>query len=97
MPRTLEMWKLFMERTGNKNVVDHLLVGDLITEDLIDYIRDHMPLETDEIDYFQLRKIQYHSYDISRILRPVYITFAECDTQWRYYGDCYKWETVNRF
>lgn len=97
MTRTLEMWKLFMERTSNKNVVDYLLVGDIVTEDLIDYIRNHMPLETNEIDYLQLKEIQYYSYDISRALRPVYPTFAAYGARWRYHENCYKWETVNRF
>ena len=97
MTRTLAMWKAFMERTGNKNIVNHLLVGDLITEDLIDYIRNHMPLETDKIDYFQLKEISFYNYDISRALRPVYPTFVACNARWRYHGNCYKWETINRF
>ncbi len=37
MARTLEMWKIFMARTGNKNITDYLLVGDIVTEDLINY------------------------------------------------------------
>lgn len=97
MTRTLEMWRLFIERTGNKNVVDYLLVGDVVTEDLINYIRNHMPLETDKIDYLQLKEISFYTHDISRALRPVYPTFAACNTQWRYYGDCHKWESINRF
>ena len=97
MTRTLEMWKAFMERTDNKNITDYLIIGDVVTEDLIDYIRIHIPLETDKIDYLQLKEIQYYSYDISRALRPVYSTFAECGGIWKYYGACFRFETINRF
>ena len=97
MTRTLEMWKLFMERTGNKNISDYLLAGDIVTEDLIDYIRNHMPLETDKYDYLQLDEIQGYCYDLGLVLRPVHPTFAACNAQWRYYGNCYKWETINTY
>ena len=97
MTRTLEMWKLFMERTGKKSIGDYLLVGNLVSEDLFDYIRNHMPLETDTPNYVQLDDVQGHCYDLGLVLRPVFPTFAEYDTQWRYYGNCYKWETINRF
>lgn len=96
MTRTLEMWKLFMARTGNKNIVDYLIYGDKVTTDMISYIREHMPLETDKQNYVQVNDIQGYYYDLARALRPVFPTFAECNQQWRYYGVCYKFENTNR-
>ena len=96
MTKTLENWKMFMERTGKKNTADYFNVGDVVNADLIDYIRANIPLETDTPDYIQLSKIQAYYYDIARTLRPVYYTFSEYDNEWRYHGICYKWETINR-
>lgn len=95
--RTLAAWALYSERTGKKNIADYLIVGDLITEDLIAYIRNRMPLETDKPKYLQLEDVQGYSYDLARILKPIYPTFTECDSQWRFHGACFKWETINRF
>lgn len=90
------MWKAYSKRTGKK-IADYLIVGDLIAEDLITHIRNHMPLETDKPKYLQLKEVQGYSYDLARALKAIYPTFAECDNIWRFYGFCFKWETINRF
>ncbi|MCM1224697.1 MAG: hypothetical protein NC548_60640 [Lachnospiraceae bacterium] len=94
--RTSAMWKAYAERTGEKDISSYLNVGDLIAEDLISYIRKHMPLETDKPNYLQLSEAQGYSYDLARVLQPVYPTFAECNSQWRFYGFCFRYETINR-
>ena len=94
--RALAAWKLYSERTGKKNIADYLIVGDLIAEDLITHIRNHMPLETDKPDYLQLDEVQGYSYDLARALRPIYPTFTAYGSQWRFHGACFKWETINR-
>lgn len=96
MTRTLEMWKTYSNRTGDKNIADYLFVGDIITTDLIIHIRNHMTLESDRPNYIQLSEIQDYYFDFSRSLKPAYHTFSECDNKWRYHGVCYKWETINR-
>lgn len=71
-------------------------VGDIVSADFITHIRKHMPLETDKPNYVQVNDVQGYYYDLVRALKPVYPTFAECGGQWRYYGVCHKWETINR-
>lgn len=95
--RTLAAWELYSERTGEKDISGYLIAGDLIAEDLIIHIRNHMPLETDKPDYLQLEDVQGYSYDLARILKPIYPTFTACSNQWRFHGACFKWETINRF
>lgn len=94
--RTLEMWKIYMENTGKKNITDYFIRGDVVNGSVLDYVRENMPLETDKPDYVQLDDVQGYHYDLARALKPVYPTFAECGGQWRYYGCCCKFETVNR-
>ena len=96
MSRSLEMWKAYLDRTGNHNIGDYFIIGDVISTDLIDYIRMNMSLESDTPNYIQIKEVQGYYYDLSRALRPVYHTFSECDNQWRYHGICHKWETINR-
>ena len=94
--KRLEMWKAYSERTGKESIADYLIVGDLIADSLIVHIRSHMPLETDKPQYLQLEEVQGYSYDLAKILKPVFLTFTECNGQWRFHGACYKWETINR-
>lgn len=95
--RTLAAWKAYSERTGEKDISSFLNVGDLIAENLLTHIRSHMPLETDKPNYLQLKKVQGYSYNIAKALKPVFPTFVEYNNQWRYYGACFKWETINKF
>lgn len=96
MTRSLEMWKAYLDHTNNHNISDYFIVGDVISTDLIDYIRMNMSLETDKEDYIQINEIQGYYYDLARALKPVYHTFSKCDNLWRYYGICYKWESISR-
>jgi len=94
--RTLAAWELYSERTGGKDISNYLIAGDLVEEDLVIHIKNHMPLETDKPNYLQLEDVQGYSYDLARALKPAYPTFAECGGQWRYYGACVKWGAINR-
>ncbi len=94
--RTLKMWKMYMENTGKKSITDYFIHGDVADSGVIEYVRKDMPLETDRTDYLQIHDVQGYHYDLARALRPVYPTFAECGGQWRYYGCCCKFETINR-
>lgn len=33
---------------------------------------------------------------IDHRLRGIYLTFAKCDGRWRYYGNCFPWETIDK-
>ena len=96
MTKSLEMWKVYLDHTNNHNISDYFIVGNVISTDLIDYIRMNMSLESDTPNYIQIKEIQGYYYDLSSALKPVYHTFSECDNQWRYHGICYKWESINR-
>lgn len=95
--KRLEMWTLFTDQTGRRNIAEYLIVGDMVTEDLIAYIREHMPLETDKPKYLQLKDVQGYSYNLARALSPLYPTFTAYGSQWRFHGACFKFETINRF
>ncbi len=95
MTKTLEMWKAF-DQTGEKDISAYLHIGDIMSADLIDYIKNHTLLKTNRASYIQISEPEYYFYDIARILRPVYPTFAEYDI-WRFYGFCYQFETINRY
>lgn len=96
MSRSLEMWKAYLDHTSKPNIGDYFIIGDVISTDLIDYIRMNMSLESDTPNYIQIKEIQGYYYDLSKALRPGYHTFSGCKNQWRYHGICYKWETINR-
>ena len=96
MSRSLEMWKAYLDRTGNHNIGDYFIIGDVISTDLIDYIRMNMSLESDTLSYIQIKEIQGYYYDLSGALKPIFHTFSGCDNQWRYHGICHKWESINR-
>lgn len=95
MTKTLEMWKAF-DQTGGKDISAYLHIGDIISADLIDYIKNYTLLKTNRAGYIQISEPEHYFYDIARILRPAYPTFAECGI-WRFYGFCYQFETINRF
>lgn len=78
-----------------KNIRHYFTHGDVVNTDLIDYIRGRMQLEMDKPDYVQVDEIQDYCYDGVRALGAIFPSFAECSGQWRYYGACYKWESVN--
>lgn len=79
------------------DIFNYLNAGDIVTADLIIHIRNHIPLETDKPNYLQLKDVQGYSYDLARVLKPIYPTFTECGGIWRYCGRCFQFETINKF
>lgn len=94
--KTLSGWNEFADRTGKVSVNDYLNVGDIVSGDLVDFFLNIMPPRSSKSGYLQVGEPYDHVYDCSRALRPIYMTFAECDGQWRYYGNCFAWETVDK-
>jgi hypothetical protein len=94
--KTLNGWSKFSERTGKESIYSYLQVGDIVSEELVDYFMNIFPPRIMSHGFLQVGEPYNHVYDISRALRPTYMTFAECDGQWRYYGNCFVYETINR-
>ena len=94
--KTLKGWYDFTERTGKGSIYDYLTKGDIVDEDIVDYFLNLLPPRTLSYGYLQVGEAYNHVYDISHRLRPVYMTFAKCDGIWRYYGNCFAYETIDR-
>lgn len=95
--RTLAAWKLYSERTGEKDISNYLNVGDIISADLAYSIMGVLSEGTPLVSYFQTATPFAYSYDLGAVLRPIFATFAECSGKWRYCGHCFQFETINRY
>lgn len=94
--KTLDGWCEFSDRTGKESIYDYLRVGDIVSEDIVDNFMNIIPPRAMSHGYLQVGEPYNHVYDISRALRPAYMTFAKCDGHWRYYGNCFAYETIDR-
>ena len=94
--KTLDGWHEFSDRTGKTSIYDFLYKGDIVEESLVDYFMNIMPPRAIGKNYLQVGEPYSHSYDIDHRLRTIYMTFAKCDGQWRYYGNCFAWETIDK-
>lgn len=94
--KTLDGWCEFSDCTGKESIYDYLCVGDIVSEDIVDNFKDMLPPRVMSQGYLQVGEPYNHIYDVDRRLRPTYMTFAECGGQWRYYGNCFAWETIDR-
>ena len=95
--RTLAAWKLYSERTGEKEISNYLNVGDIISTDLAYSLMGVLSEGTPPVSYFQTAEPFSYSYDLGALLRPIFATFAECSGIWRYYGHCFQFESINRY
>lgn len=94
--KTLDGWCEFSDRTGKESIYDYLRVGDIVSEDIVDNFMNMLPPRAMSYGYLQVGEPYNHVYDISRALRATYMTFAKCDGHWRYYGNCFAYETIDR-
>ena len=94
--KSLKGWCEFTDRTGKGSIYDYLNKGDVIAEDIVGYFIDLLPPKSMTLGYVQVGEAHSHVYDIDRRLRPTYMTFAKCDGIWRYYGNCFAYETIDR-
>ena len=94
--KTLNGWTDFADRTGRTGIYDYLRKGDIVEENLVDYFMNVMPPRAMSYGYLQVGEPYSHVYDIDRRLKATYMTFAECDGKWRYYGNCFAYETIDR-
>ena len=94
--KTLDGWTKFADRTGRGSIYDYLNKGDIVSEDIVDNFMDMLPPMAMSYGYLQVGEPFSHVYDIDNRLRPTYMTFAKCDGQWRYYGNCFAYETIDK-
>ena len=94
--KTLDGWYKFSDRTGKGSIYDYLQKGDIVSEDIIDNFMNLLPPRALSYRFLQVGEAYSHAYDIDRRLRPTYMTFAKSDGQWRFYGNCFSYETVDR-
>lgn len=94
--KRLDGWGEFANRTGKESIYYYLQKGDIVSEDIVDNFTNILPLRAISHRYLQVGEAYDHVYDLDGRLRVIYMTFAKCDGQWRYYGNCFVWETVDK-
>lgn len=94
--KTLKGWTEFTERTGKGSFYDYVRKGDIVSEDIVDNFMNLLPPRAMSYGYLQVGEPYSHMYDIDRCLRPTFMTFAKCNGVWRYYGNCFAYETVDK-
>lgn len=94
--KTLDGWCAFADRTGKESIYDYLRKGDIVSEDLVDNFMNVLPPRAMSYGYLQVGEPYNHIFDIDGRLRPTFMTFAKCDARWRYCGNCFSWETIDK-
>lgn len=94
--KTLSGWCEFYDRTGKGSWYDYAEVGSIVSEEVVDNFMNMLPPRTLSFGYLQVGEAYSHVYDIDRRLRPTYMTFARRNGVWRYYGNCFAYETIDR-
>ena len=94
--KTLDGWTEFADRTGMESIYAYLNKGDIVSEDLVDNFMDMLPPRAMSHNFLQVGEPHSHVYDIDHRLKPTYMTFARRDGQWRFYGCCFAYETIDR-
>lgn len=94
--KTLNGWCEFTDRTGKDSIYDYLNKGDVVAEDIVDYFMNIMPPRAMSYGYLQVGEPYNHLLDDNGKYRPVFLTFAKDNGNWRYYGNCFPYETIDR-
>lgn len=94
--KTLDGWCEFSDRTGKESIYDYLRKGDVVSEDLVDNFMNVLPPRAMSYGYLQVGEPYNHIFDIDGRLRPAFMTFAKYDGRWRFYGNCFAWETIDK-
>lgn len=94
--KTYDGWIKFAERTGRTGIYDYLNKGDIVDECLVQHFMNILPPRALSHRYLQTGEPFSHVYDIDHRLRPTFMTFAKCNGEWRFYGNCFSNETVDK-
>lgn len=94
--KTLDKWKEYVSYTNKNSIYQYLRVGDVVSEDIVEYFLGSLPSKDKSFVYRQVTKIYDYAYDSHRKLRPIFMTFVKCNGCWRYYGNCFAYESIDR-
>lgn len=92
-PKSMEDW----ENSGITSFGDFFAPGDLVADDVYDNFLNILPPATMSKNLLQVGEPANHVEDPQTgKYRPTYMTFTRVDGQWRYAGECFARETVDR-
>ena len=92
-PKSMADW----ENSGITSFSDFFAPGDLVTDDVYDNFLNILPPATMSKNLLQVGEPANHVEDPQTgKYRPTYMTFTRVDGQWRYAGECFARETVDR-
>lgn len=94
--KSLGGWYAFSDRTKRESIYDYLNKGDIVSEDIVDYFLDLLPPRAMGKNYLQVGEPYKHVFDIDGRFRPTFMTFTRGENGWRYAGNCFDYETIDR-
>lgn len=94
--KTLDGWCEFSDRTGRESIYAYLNKGDIVSKDIIDNFVDMLSPRAMGKNYLQVGEPYSHVFDIDGRFRPTFMTFCRGENGWRYAGNCFAYETIDR-
>lgn len=94
--KTLDGFKLYSSITANGDAAAYLCKCDIVSQDLVEYLKRTMPLITESKCCLQFGGVIDYAYTLDRRLEPLYMTFSEFKGIWRYLGGCFKYGTLDQ-
>lgn len=94
--KSLDGWTEFADRTGQESIYDFLSKGDIVSEDIVNNFMDIMPPRAMGKNYLQVGEPYNHVFDIDGRMRPTFMTFCRGENGWRFCGNCFAYETIDR-
>lgn len=94
--KTLYGWSEFYDTTGKGSWYDYAEIGDTVSEDVVDNFLNMLPPRSMKYGYVQVGEAYNHVEDENGTVRATYMTFAKLDGVWKYCGNCFAGEIVDR-
>ena len=94
--KTLYGWCEFSDRTGKGSWYEYAEVGSVVAEAVVDSFLDMLPPRSMKYGYVQVGEAYSHIEDENGTVRATYMTFAKLDGVWKYCGNCFAGEIVDR-
>ena len=94
--KTINGWCEFYDQTGKGSWSDYAEVGDTVSEDVVDNFMNAVPPRSLGYGYMQMGEAYSHIEDENGTVRATYMTFAKLDGVWKYCGNCFAGEIVDR-
>lgn len=92
-PKSNQSW----HESGLGSFEDYFRIGDEVTEELVDYFMDLLPPAYMGYGMLQVGEPYSHECDPeTEKWRATYTTFVKSEGKWRYVGECFYKQEVNR-